>query len=126
MKTIMENYTKEFYLENRKKTRYDKQVFFFGPDAAYQFKDLIQKLNELEKEFEGKEEVKLWIDASGYEDFGECYLMVGWRDWETEEEFEKRMWDKKWAKERAVESLKHLIDRNPQEAVEYIKELNLI
>ena len=52
--------------------------------------------------------------------------MVSWVDWETEKEFEMRMYEKLWAKERAVESLKRLIDRNPQEAVEYIKDLNLI
>ena len=47
----MEKFTKEFYLENRRKKRYNKQTFFFGPDAAYKFSDLIQKLSELEKEF---------------------------------------------------------------------------
>ena len=42
----MEKFTKEFYLENRQKKRYNKQAFFFGPDAAYKFSDLIQKLSE--------------------------------------------------------------------------------
>ena len=122
----MENFTKEFYLENRQKKRYNKQVLFFGPGATYEFNELIPKLKELEKEFEGKEDVNLWIDASGYDEVDESYLMVSWKDWETEEEFELRMCQKEWAKERAVESLKRLIDANPQEAVEYIKELNLI
>ena len=45
---------------------------------------------------------------------------------ETEEEFELRMRQKEWAKESAVKSLKCLIDRNPMEAIEYLKELNLI
>ena len=122
----MEKFTKEFYLENRQKKRYDKQAFFFGPGAAYKFSELIPKLKELEKEFEDKEEVDLWVDASEYEESGEAYLMVSWVDWETEKDFELRMYEKQWAKERAVESLKRLIDRNPQEAVEYIKDLNLI
>lgn len=122
----MEKFTKEFYLENRQKKHYHKQAFFFGPDAAYKFSDLIQKLSELEKEFKDKEEVKLWIDASMSDDYDEAYLMVSWKDWETEEDFEKRMFEKKWAKERAVNSLKQLITRNPQEAVEIIKELKLI
>ena len=122
----MEKFTKEFYLENRQKKRYDKQAFFFGPGAAYKFSDLIQKLSEVEKEFKDKEEVDLWVDASEYEENGEAYLMVSWVDWETEKDFELRMYEKEWAKERAVESLKRLIDRNPQEAVEYIKELKLI
>ena len=122
----MEKFTKEFYLENRKKIRYNKQAFFFGRGAAYKFSDLIQKLSEVEKEFKDKEEVDLWVDASEYEETGEAYLMVSWVDWETEKDFELRMYEKQWAKERAVESLKRLIDRNPQEAVEYIKELKLI
>lgn len=122
----MEKFTKEFYLENRQKKRYNKQAFFFGPDAVYKFSDLIQKLSELEKEFKDKEEVKLWIDASMSDDYDKAYLMVSWKDWETEEDFEKRMFEKKWAKERAVNSLKQLITRNPQEAVEIIKELKLI
>ena len=122
----MEKYTKEFYLENRQKKRYIKQAFFFGAGAAYKFSDLIQKLTELEKEFKDKEEVDLWIDASEYDELGESYLMVSWIDWETEEDFEKRMFEKKWAKERAVDSLKRLITTNPQEAVEIIKELKLI
>ena len=122
----MEIFTKEFYLENRQKKRYNKEAFFFGPGATYEFNELIPKLKELEKEFEDKEEVDLWVDASEYEESGEAYLMVSWLDWETEEEFELRMCQKEWAKERAVESLKRLIDANPQEAVEYIKELNLI
>lgn len=122
----MENFTKEFYLENRQKKRYSKQALFFGTGVTSEFNELIPKLKELEKEFEDKEEVDLWIDASGYDEFGESYLMVSWVDWETEEEFELRMRQKEWAKESAVKSLKRLIDANPQEAVEYIKELNLI
>lgn len=122
----MEKFTEEFYLENRKKTRYAESVLFFGPGAGYTFEDMIKKLNETQKRFEGKEELVLWIDASEYEETSEVYLMVSWVDWETEEKFEKRMWDKEWAKERAVESLKRLIDTNPQEAVGYIKEKNLI
>ena len=122
----MEKFTEEFYLENRKKTRYTEQVLFFGPGAGYTFEDMIKKLNETQKRFEGKEELVLWIDASEYEETSEVYLMVSWVDWETEEKFEKRMWDYEWAKERAVESLKRLIDTNPLEAVKYIKEKNLI
>jgi len=121
----MEKFTEEFYLENRQKKRYNRQAFFFGPGAAYKFSELIQKLTELEKEFKDKEEVNLWIDASDYDELRECYLMVSWIDWETEEDFELRMYQKEWAKERAVESLKHLIDMNPIEAVKYIKEKNL-
>lgn len=122
----MENFTKEFYLENRQKKRYNKQILFFGPGATYKFNELIPKLKELEKEFEGKEDVNLWIDASGYDEVDESYLMVSWKDWETEEEFELRMRQKEWAKESAVKSLKCLIDRNPMEAIEYLKELKLI
>ena len=121
----MEKFTEEFYLENRQKKCYNKQAFFFGPGATYKFSELIPKLKELEKEFEDKEEVDLWVDASEYE-LGECYLMVSWIDWETEEDFETRMCRIEWSKERAVESLKRLIDTNPQEAVGYIKEKNLI
>lgn len=122
----MENYTKEFYLENRKKTKFEKQIFYFGMDENCQFDDLISTLNKCKEEFKDKEEVKLWIDASMCDDYDEAYLMVSWKDWETEEDFEKRMFEKKWAKERAVNSLKQLITRNPQEAVEIIKELKLI
>lgn len=121
----MEKFTKEFYLENRKKTKFQKQILFFGNDTKYQFDDLIARLTECKEEFKDKEEINLWIDGS-LDDFGEAYLMVSWKDWETEEDFEKRMFEKKWAKERAVNSLKQLIDRNPQEAVEYLKEKNLI
>ena len=122
----MENFTKEFYLENRRKTRYTEDILFFGPGAGYGFEEMIKKLNDSQKRFEGKEELVLWFDASEYDETGEVYLMVSWVDWETEEKFEKRMMDNKRTNERAVESLKHLIDMNPQEAVEYIKELNLI
>lgn len=122
----MEKFTKEFYLENRKKTKFQKQILFFGNNTKYQFDDLISKLTECKEEFNDKEEVNLWIDGSSYDDYGEAYLMVSWIDWETEEDFELRMYEKEWAKERAVNSLKQLIIRNPQEAVEIIKELNLI
>lgn len=122
----MEKFTKEFYLENRKKTNFRKQILFFGNDTEYQFDDLISRLTECKEEFNDKEEVNLWIDDSSYDDYGEAYLMVSWKDWETEEDFEKRMFEKKWEKERAVNSLKQLITRNPQEAVEIIKELKLI
>ena len=122
----MEKFTKEFYLENRKKAKFEKQIFYFGIGENCQFNDLISTLNECKEEFKDKEEVNLWIDASEFDDYGEAYLMVSWKDWETEEDFEKRMFEKKWAKDRAVNSLKQLIDRNPQEAVEYLKEKNLI
>lgn len=122
----MENFTKEFYLENRKKTNFEKQIFYFAVGENCQFDDLISKLNDCKEEFKDKEHVCLWIDASLYDVYGESYLMVSWKDWETEEDFEKRMLDNKWAKERAVNSLKQLITRNPQEAIDYIKELKLI
>lgn len=122
----MEKFTKEFYLENRKKTKFQKQILFFRNNTKYQFDDLISRLTECKEEFNDKEEVNLWIDGSLYDDYGEAYLMVSWKDWETEEDFEKRMFEKKWAKERAVNSLKQLITRNPQEAVEIIKELKFI
>lgn len=125
-KFTKEFYLKELYLENRQKKRYNKEVFFFGAGDGYKVSDLIQKLSEVEKEFKDKEEVDLWVDASEYEESGEAYLMVSWVDWETEKDFELRMYEKEWAKERAVESLKRLIDRNPQEAVDYIKELKLV
>jgi hypothetical protein len=124
----MENYTKEFYLENRKKTKFEKQIFYFGvrEDYNHQIDDLITTLNECKEEFKDKEDVYLSIDDSSYDDYGEFYLMVSWKDWETEEDFNIRMYNEKWAKERAVESLKRLIERNPQEAVEIIKELKLV
>lgn len=122
----MEKFTKEFYLENRKKTKFQKQILFFRNNTKYQFDDLISRLTECKEEFNDKEEVNLWIDGSLYDDYGEAYLMVSWKDWETEEDFEKRMFEKKWAKERSVNSLKQLIIRNQQEAVEIIKELKLI
>ena len=122
----MEDNTKEFYNEERRKKRYDKQLFFFGPNVSYSFEDLILNLIKAKTEYEGKEDVELWIDASNYDEFGECYVMVSWKDWETEEDFERRMWEKKRFKERSIESLKRLIDNNPQETVEYIKQKKLI
>ena len=123
----MKIYSKEDYLKNRKKKRYSEKVLHFTVGVSYTIDQVKKSLQELEKNLADKESVDVWIDpAQQDQDDYDSYLMVSWIDWETEEDFEKRMWDKKWAKERAVESLKHLIDRNPQEAVEYIKELNLI
>ena len=46
----MEKFTKEFYLENRKKTKFEKQILFFGNDTKYQFDDLISKLTKWKQE----------------------------------------------------------------------------
>lgn len=53
----MEKFTKEFYLENRQKKRYNKQAFFFGPDAAYKFSDLIQNSVNLKKNLRTKKKL---------------------------------------------------------------------
>ena len=98
----MEKYTKEFYLENRVKREYAEKVFFFSRNAKYyfpsgsSFKDLVSKINDLEKMFKEREKCRFWIDFSECEDINGCYLMVGWKDWETEEDFEKRMLEKKF------------------------------
>ena len=52
---------------------------------------VLSKINDLEKMFKEREKCRFWIDFSEYEDINGCYLMVGWKDWETEEDFEKRM-----------------------------------
>ena len=99
----MEKYTKEFYLENRVKREYAEKVFFFSRNAKYyfpsgsSFKDLVSEINDLEKWSKERtisvnlSAIKFWIDFSEYEDINGCYLMIGWKDWETEEDFEKRM-----------------------------------
>ena len=119
-------FTEEEYLENRRKRRYSKEIFFFGPGASYSFKEIKDKLETIEKEVEGKEVIDIWVDASGYNEEGEAYLMVSWNDWETKEDYESRLQNNKWAKECAIESMKRLISRNKEEAVEILKELNLI
>lgn len=123
----MEIYTKEEYLKNRKKKRYSEKVFMFTSGVTCTIPELIEHLKEFETKLSDKEGVDVWIDPARYdeEDY-DSYLMVSWIDWETEEDFEKRMWEKKWAKERAVESLKRLIESNKEEAVEIIKNLGFI
>lgn len=123
----MENYTKEDYLKNRKKKRYSQSIFTFSGDTNCTISQLKECLEKIEKDLSDKEDVNIWIDPARFdvEDY-ESYLMIGWTDWETENDFQMRMLQNKWAKERAVESLKRLIESNKEEAVEIIKNLGFI
>ena len=88
---------------------------------------LKKRLEELETKLSDKENVDIWIDPAHYENEEyDSYLMVSWLDWESEEDYEKRLWQKKWAKENAVKSLKRLIENNKEEALEIVKELKLV
>lgn len=119
--------TEEYYLENRKKKRYSEEIMTFTAGMSYTISQLKERLEEIEKKFSDKENVDLWIDPARYEteDY-DSILMVSWVDWETEKEFEMRMWENKWAKEHAVDSLKRLIKSNKEDAVRIIKDLGLI
>ena len=120
-------FTKEEYLENRRKRRFLEKIYIFTNGVTCTIEQLKKRLEELETKLSDKENVEIWIDPSQYEkDDYDSYLMVSWFDWETEEDYEKRLWEKKWAKERAVESLKRLIENNKEETLEIIKELNYI
>lgn len=120
-------FTKEEYLENRRKRRFFEEIYIFTNGVTCTIEQLKKRLEELETKLSDKENVEIWIDPPQYEDDDyDSYLMVSWLDWETEEDYEKRLWEKKWAKERAVESLKRLIENNKEEALEIIKELNLV
>jgi hypothetical protein len=119
--------TEQEYLENRKKTGYSEEIFNFTSGATYKIDQIKKCLEEVETKFSNKEDVRIWIDPARYdcEDY-DTLLMVSWVDWESKEDYEKRMWEKKWAKERAVDSLKRLINNNKEEAVKIIKDLSLV
>ena len=120
-------FTKEEYLKNRIKKRFSEEIFAFTPGVTCTIEQLKKRLEEFETKLSDKENVDIWIDPTHYEDENyDSYLMVSWLDWESEEDYEKRLWEKKWAKERAVESLRRLIENNKEEAVEIMNELNLV
>jgi hypothetical protein len=120
-------FTKEEYLKNRRKKRYHEEIYVFTNGVTCTIEQLKKRLEELETKLSDKENVDIWIDPAHYENEEyDSYLMVSWLDWESEEDYEKRLWEKKWAKERAVESLRHLIENNKEEALEIMKELNLV
>ena len=64
----------------------------------------------------------------GYYTNGEVYqgILVYFNRLETDEEAEIRKNQSNWIKESKINSLKKMIDNNKEEAVKYIKELNLI
>lgn len=67
--------------------------------------------------------------TSGYYNDGENHyqsILVYFRRLETDDEFESRKIKINFAKEHTINSLKRLIDDNKEEAVKYLKELNLI
>lgn len=67
--------------------------------------------------------------TSGYYNDGENHyesILVYFKRLETDDEVESRKVKINFAKEHAINSLKRLIDDNKEEAVKYIKELNLI
>lgn len=67
--------------------------------------------------------------TSGYYNDGEEHyqsILVYFKRLETDDEFEDRKNKQKLVEERTINSLKNLIDNNKEEAVKYIKELNLI
>lgn len=67
--------------------------------------------------------------TSGYYNDGEEHyesILVYFKRLETDDELEARKMKINFAKEHTINSLKKLIDNNKEEAVKYIKELNLI
>ena len=55
----MEEITEEFYLENRIKTTHHKDIFFFGPGVSYSLGAVREKIEEAEKELNGKDNVNI-------------------------------------------------------------------
>ena len=68
--------------------------------------------------------VKICISYN--DEYGEHIISVCYKEYETIEETEKRLERQKYYKDSAVKSMKELISRNKEEAVQYIKELGLV
>lgn len=68
------------------------------------------------------------ITGASYGDDESFYqsIIISFDRLETDSEFEARKYKSERAKEDEINSLKKLIDNNKEEAVKYIKELNLI
>jgi len=117
--------TKEEYLKERRITKRKKQIGVF---AYFEEIDLDELMSSIEKI---KSEITYNSELNGgnklkwsYDDFDdEITLYLSWDDYETEEEVERRLFEKEYFKKRAVDSMKELIDKNKEEAIEYIKEL---
>ena len=117
--------TEKEYLEKRVKVLHHYQVQKIGDNGFAYWNLLKESIEEIIKEYNmDVDDVK--IGTSYDDEYGEHIISVYYREYETIEETEKRLERQKYYKDSAVKSMKELINRNKEEAVQYIKELGLV
>ena len=116
----------ENYLRDRVKTTHRMQLLYLEEGKTFPLELLEERVCNMREELKDKENVRVYTDVGQGEYDHDCYIMISWTDWETEDEYNHRMYEKKLIKDRAVESLKKLIELNPVDAVRIVKEFDLI
>jgi hypothetical protein len=94
-------------------------------DFVTRYKELTSKIVD---DFEVVSDFKIDCESGYYNDTEDYYerIVIYYNRYETNEETELRKDQVRWHEERRMSYLKRLIDDNKEEAVKYLKELNLI
>ena len=113
------------YLEKRVKVHHHYQVMKRDNNEFAYWNLLKESIEEIIKDYNmDVDDVKIGISYD--DEYGEYIISVYYEEYETIEETEKRLQRQKYYKDSAVKSMKELINRNKEEAVQYIKELGLV
>ena len=116
---------KEEYLKERKIIKRKKQIGVFAFFEEINVNELLSSIEKIKGDITYNSELNDGNKLKwSYDDFDdEITLYLSWKDYETEEEVERRLFEKEYFKKRAVDSMKELIAVNKEEAIEFIKEL---
>lgn len=118
-------YSEQEYLDNRKEIEHStaaiEERMYSELDPEKIVRQINDKYGELKRS--GKKNIKCYFDSDA-DDY--LFFMFRWDEPETREEFENRMYIKKIHQQNAVDSMRMLIANNPDEAMNIVRELNLI
>jgi hypothetical protein len=114
--------TEKEYLEKRK-MKTDSMVVFSREFITLE--ELNASISEsIKSAGNDASDIQFYVDYDDYNDDG-C-LMMTFKRWETTDEVERRLFSQKMVHDNAIKNLERLIEINPKEAVEIIKNKGLI
>lgn len=108
----------------------DRICFDISEGVTFDFlnKKYLEKVNYINSKFEQVSNIKIECESGYYNDDEDYYesIIVAFDRLETDEEFEDRKYRIQLSKENKNKYLREFIDKNKEEAIEYLKELGLI
>lgn len=123
---VDEEYLKNRQTKKREKTIYDSYYYdsYYYDDNDFEIDELINLLVTNKEELNKKgitDNIRVSVDFDS--DYETYQINVSYYEYETEEEYHKRMLSNEMLKQRQISQMQSLINGNFEEAVKYINSL---